>query len=63
MLRLTQRKLYIFQYLRFFMVKRCKKCNVPLEGGFFYTYIISKLLYLKPSKKKRGVCNHCENKK
>ncbi len=44
------------------MVKRCKKCNVPLEGGFFYG-IVSKILYIKPSKKKPGYCNHCEKKK
>lgn len=44
------------------MVKKCKKCNVPLEGGFFYKYFFSKIFYLKPSKKKPGCCNHCENK-
>ena len=44
------------------MIKKCKKCKIPLEGGFFYKYFISKILYLKPSKKKEGYCNHCENK-
>jgi hypothetical protein len=44
------------------MVLKCKKCNAPLEGGTFYK-IISTLLYLKPSAKAKGYCNHCENKK
>jgi hypothetical protein len=44
------------------MARKCKKCNVPLEGGFFYKNIICKIMYLKESEKKKGYCNHCENK-
>ncbi len=44
------------------MAKRCRRCNAPLEGGFLYKYLVSKVLYLKESAKKKGYCNHCENK-
>jgi len=43
-------------------MKRCKKCKVPLEG-FMYNIIAKKLFKILPSKKKKGLCNKCENKK
>jgi hypothetical protein len=43
------------------MAKKCKKCGVPLEGFGFK--IASKLFGVQPSKKKKGLCNKCENKK
>jgi len=42
------------------MAKKCKKCGVPLEG--FGYKISSKLFGIKPSEKKPGLCNKCENK-
>ena len=44
------------------MVKRCYKCGVPLEG-FLYKIIAKPLFGVMPSKKKKGLCNKCENKK
>jgi hypothetical protein len=43
------------------MVKKCEKCGVPLEG--FRFKIANKLFGILPSKKKKGLCNKCENKK
>jgi hypothetical protein len=43
-------------------MKKCKKCGVPLEG-FLYNLIAKGLLGVKPSKKKKRLCNKCENKK
>jgi hypothetical protein len=42
-------------------MKRCSKCKVPLEG-FMYNMIAKKLFGVLPSKKKKGLCNKCENK-
>ena len=40
---------------------KCKKCGVPLEG---FGFRIAKFLFgVKPSTKKKGLCNKCENKK
>jgi len=42
------------------MKKKCKKCGVPLEG---FGYKISHFLFgIEPSKKKKDLCNKCENK-
>ena len=41
------------------MVKKCKKCKVPLEG-FSYKLIARPLFGVKPGK--NGCCNKCENK-
>ncbi|HLC99033.1 MAG TPA: hypothetical protein VJC00_03440 [Candidatus Nanoarchaeia archaeon] len=43
------------------MTKRCKICRVPLEG-WSYKYIAHALFRVEPSKKKKGICNKCENK-
>ena len=40
---------------------KCEKCHVPLEGWRFK--IANKLFGVKPSKKKKGLCNKCEGKK
>ena len=44
------------------MVKKCKKCGVPLEG-FLYNLIAKPLFGVIPSQKKPELCNKCENKK
>lgn len=44
------------------MAKKCEKCGVPLEG-FLYKIIARPLFGIEPSKKKKGLCNKCENKK
>jgi len=44
------------------MVKRCKKCKVPLEG-FMYKLIASKIFGIRPSVKNPELCNKCEDKK
>jgi hypothetical protein len=41
------------------MVKKCKKCKIPLEG-FMYRWIASKLFGIKPSTKDADLCNKCE---
>ncbi len=41
---------------------KCKKCSVPLEG-FGYKWIAKPLFGILPSKKKKGLCNKCEDKK
>lgn len=39
-------------------IKKCKKCGVPFEG---LGSKISKFLFrVKPSVKKKGLCNKCE---
>ncbi len=43
------------------MAKRCKSCGVPL-GGFGYKFIAKPIFGIKPSKKKPGFCNKCEEK-
>lgn len=43
------------------MVKKCKKCGVPLEG-LGYKLIAKPLFRILPSKKKKGLCNKCEKK-
>ena len=40
-------------------MKKCAKCRVPLEGILAK---ISKIFGVKPSAKKEGVCNKCEDK-
>jgi hypothetical protein len=42
-------------------IKKCRKCNVPLEG-LLYNLIAKALFGVKPSKKKKGLCNKCEKK-
>jgi len=42
--------------------KRCKMCGVPLEG-IGYRLVASTLFGIRPSEKKKGFCNKCENKK
>ena len=42
------------------MIKKCKKCGVPLEG--LLSKIPKFLFGVKPSEKKKGLCNKCENK-
>ena len=42
------------------MLKKCKKCGVPLEG-FMYKWIASKLFGVRPSKKDASVCCKCES--
>ena len=44
------------------MVKRCRKCKVPLEG-FLYWLIASKLFGLQPSMKEPEMCNNCGDRK
>ena len=44
------------------MVKRCKKCKVPLEG-FAYKYIAAKVFGIRQSAKDPELCNKCEDKK
>jgi hypothetical protein len=41
------------------MVKKCKKCKVPLEG-FGYKFIARPIFGVKPGK--NGCCNKCEVK-
>jgi hypothetical protein len=41
--------------------KKCKKCRVPLEG-FMYNIIAKRLFGVRPSKKKKNLCNKCEDK-
>lgn len=43
------------------MVKKCLKCGVPLEG-FLYKIIAKPIFRIKPSEKKEGYCNKCEDK-
>jgi len=43
------------------MVKKCEKCKVPLEG-IGYKLIAKPIFGVRPSKKKKGLCNKCENK-
>lgn len=43
------------------MTKRCKKCNVPLEG-FLYKIIAAKIFGIRPSSKDPALCNKCEDK-
>jgi len=44
------------------VVKRCRKCKVPLEG-FLYWLIASKLFGLQPSMKEPEMCNNCGDRK
>jgi len=42
-------------------MKKCKICKVPLEG---FGYKIAHFLFtVEESKKKKDICNKCENKK
>jgi hypothetical protein len=44
------------------MVQKCIKCGVPMEGLLFK--LIAKPIFgIKPSSKKKGLCNKCETKK
>jgi len=43
-------------------MKRCARCKVPLEG-FMYKIIAKGLFKVEPSKRKKGLCNKCENKR
>ncbi len=40
--------------------KKCKECEVPLEG-FWYNLIAKNLFGVRPSANKKGLCNKCEN--
>lgn len=43
------------------MVKRCKECNVPLEG---FGLKVAKVVFgVNPSEKYPELCNKCEAKK
>jgi len=42
-------------------MEKCEKCHVPLDGWRFK--IANALFKVEPSKKKKGLCNKCENKK
>jgi hypothetical protein len=42
--------------------KKCLKCGVPLEG-LAHKLIGGPIFRIKPSVKKKGVCNKCENEK
>ncbi len=44
------------------MVKKCRKCKVPLEG-FLYKWVASKLFGIRPSAGDPEICNKCEEKK
>jgi len=44
------------------MAKKCIKCGVPLEG-LMYKIIAKPIFGVKPSKKKKGLCNKCEDKR
>ena len=44
------------------MVRKCKKCKVPLEG-FLYRLIAKTLFGVRPSAKDPELCNKCEDKK
>ena len=44
------------------MTKKCKKCGVPLEG-FGYKFIAKLLFRVRPSKKKKDLCNKCDGSK
>ena len=44
------------------MAKKCIKCGVPLEG-FMYKIIAKPIFCVRPSQKKKGLCNKCEDKK
>jgi len=43
------------------MVKKCKKCKVPLEG-VLYRLIAAKIFGVRPSAKDPDLCNKCEDK-
>ena len=43
------------------IVKKCKKCGVPLEG-VLYNLIAAKIFRVKPSDKDPGICNKCIDK-
>ena len=43
-----------------FIMKKCLKCKVPLEGWRYK--IAHKLFGVKPGEKQEGVCNKCEAK-
>ena len=43
------------------MVKKCKKCKVPIEG-FMYKWIAAKIFGIRPSIKNPGMCNKCDTK-
>ena len=41
-------------------MSKCKECGVPLKG---LGYIVAWALFMvRPSAKKKGVCNKCEGK-
>jgi hypothetical protein len=42
------------------MIKKCKKCKVPLEG-FLYRLIAKTLFGVLPSTKDPELCNKCED--
>jgi hypothetical protein len=44
------------------MTKKCGKCKVPLEG-LLYKLIAAGIFGVRPSEKKPGLCNKCEDKK
>ena len=44
------------------MSKKCKKCNVPLEG-FLYKLIAVTIFGIRSSEKDPELCNKCEDKK
>ena len=41
------------------MAEKCAKCNAPLEG-FMYRWIAKLIFGVKPSEKKKGLCNKCD---
>jgi hypothetical protein len=43
------------------MNKKCKECGVPLDG-FMYKLIAKPIFRVKPSLKKKGLCNKCDGK-
>lgn len=42
-------------------MKKCKKCNIPLEGTFFK--ILKTAFKVTPSKENTDLCNRCATKK
>ena len=40
-------------------MKRCQKCNVPLEGAF--SVLVKKVLKCRTSDENPSVCNRCSN--
>jgi hypothetical protein len=41
-------------------MKRCQKCNVPLEGTI--SKLLKTVLRVRPSSENPSLCNHCQTK-